>query len=398
MSREQLSIVGIYAVSGAFTSVIWVALPFLFFDLKISLYLLGVIMGVSILVGYMARIPSKFYVNMAGPDNAIVIGIMAMGISTSLVFLARSFSIVLYSFILIFIFNTLFRVAIKEKTAAKFDGQDSQSKVSNISLVGAFVGFFLFAAFTTKEAPYIYGILSLIMILSAVASMVIFSPFKKTVDKKPMHFDVRDLVRRPIEIVESLSRMKNREFLIVIIVVEILTILSMSSVTVFIPALAIKDGLTLRPVFILFGILGAASFFLKYVGRMFVSGSYSRLFYVLRPGIIMIAMVFFSIAISSYLFVVGFAFIAVVTLTESGFNRYQWNRFSLTDADRVRAAMAFFSVPMLIVAPLLGSLLWAGSPRLLFGFAIFPAIFALMITMFAQGYRSTIDSPKPTNQ
>lgn len=398
MSREQLSIVGLYAVSGAFTSVIWVALPFLFFDLKISLYLLGVIMGVSLLVGYLARIPSKFYVNMAGPDNAIVIGIMAMGISTSLVFLAKSFSIVLYSFILIFIFNALFRAALKEKTVAKFDGQDSQSKVSNISLVGAFAGFFIFAAFTTKEAPYIYGILSLIMILSAVASMMIFSPFKKTVDKKPMHLDIREVVRRPIEIVESLSRMKNREFLIVIIVVEILTILSLSSVTVFIPALAIKDGLTLRPVFILFGILGAASFFLKYVGRMFVSGSFSRLFYVLRPGIIMVAMVFFSIAISSYLFVVGFAFIAVITLTESGFNRYQWNRFSLTDADRVRAATAFFSVPMLIIAPLLGSLLWAGSPRLLFGFAIFPAILALMITMFAQGYRSSVDSPKPANQ
>ena len=398
MSREQLSIVALYAVSGAFTSVIWVALPFLFFDLKISLYLLGIIMGVSLLVGYMARIPSKFYVNMAGPDNAIVIGIMAMGISTSLVFLAKSFSIVLYSFILIFIFNALFRSALKEKTTAKFDGQDSQSKVSNISLVGAFVGFFLFAAFTTKEAPYIYGILSLIMILSAVASMMIFSPFKKTVDKKTMHLDIKEVVRKPIEIVESLSRMKNREFLIVIIVVEILTILSLSSVTVFIPALAIKDGLTLRPVFILFGILGAASFFLKYVGRMFVSGSFSRLFYVLRPGIIMIAMVFFSIAISSYLFVVGFAFVAVITLTESGFNRYQWNRFSLTDADRVRAAMAFFSVPMLIIAPLLGALLWAGSPRLLFGFAIFPAILALMITMFAQGYRSTVDSPKAANQ
>ena len=112
----------------------------------------------------------------------------------------------------------------------------------------------------------------------------------------------------------------------------------------------------------------------------------------------MVAMVFFSIAISSYLFVVGFAFIAVITLTESGFNRYQWNRFSLTDADRVRAATAFFSVPMLIIAPLLGSLLWAGSPRLLFGFAIFPAILALMITMFAQGYRSSVDSPKPANQ
>ena len=53
---------------------------------------------------------------------------------------------------------------------------------------------------------------------------------------------------------------------------------------------------------------------------------------------------------------------------------------------------------MVIVAPLLGSLLWAGSPRLLFGFAIFPATLALMITMFAQGYRSSVDSAKPANQ
>ncbi|WP_393971246.1 hypothetical protein OXIME_001511 [Oxyplasma meridianum] len=398
MSREQISIIGLYAVSGAFISIIWVALPFLFFDLNISLYLLGVIMGISILVGYLARIPSKFYVDMAGPDNAIVIGIMAMGISTSLVFLAKSFNIVLYSFILIFIFNSLFSVAIKEKTAAKFDGQDSLSKLSNISLVGSFAGFFIFSVFTTKEAPYIYGIISLIMIFSAVASMMILSPFKKTVVRKQLHFDIKDLVRKPLEVVESLSRMKNREFLIVVIVVEILIILSMSSVNVFIPALAIKDGLTLRPVFILFGILGTASFFLKYVGRMFGSGSFFKMFYVLRPGIIMVAMVFFSIAISSYLFVVGFAFMALVTLTERGFNSYQWNKFSLTDADKIRAAMAFFSVPMLIIAPLLGSLLWFASPRLLFGFAILPAIFALMITMFAQGYRSTVDSPKPMNQ
>lgn len=398
MNREQLSVIGLYAVSGAFTSVIWVALPFLFYDLKISLYLLGIIMGISLLVGYIARIPSKFYVNVAGQDNAIVIGIMAMGISTSLVFLANSFSVVLYSFILIYIFNSLFRTALKEKTAVKFDGQDSQAKVSNTSLIGSFAGFFLFAVFTAKEAPYIYGILSLILILSAVVSMFILSPFKKTVEKKTMRFNLNDAIRKPIEVMESLSRMKNREFLIVIIVVEILTILSLGSVTVFIPALAIKDGLTLGPVFILFGILGAASFFLKFVGKMFVSGSFSRLFYVMRPGIIMIAMVFFSIAISSYLFVVGFAFIAVITLTESGFNRYQWNRFSLTEADRVRSAMAFFGVPMVIVAPLLGSLLWAGSPRLLFGFAIFPATLALMITMFAQGYRSSVDSAKPANQ
>lgn len=398
MNREQLSIMGLYAVSGAFTSVVWVALPFLFYDLKIHLYLLGIIMGISLLVGYIARIPSKFYVNIAGHDNAIVFGIMAMGISTSLVFLAKSFSLVLYSFILIFIFNSVFRTALKEKTSAKFDGQDSQTKVSNISMVGSFAGFFLFAVFTVSETPYIYGILALILILSAVASMFILSPFKKAVERKSMHFNLNDAIRKPLEIVESLSRMKNREFLIVIIVVEILTILSLSSVTVFIPALAIKDGLTLGPVFILFGILGMASFSLKFVGRMFTSGLLSKIFYVLRPGIIMIAMVFFSIAISSYMFVVGFAFIAVITLTESGFNRYQWNRFSINDADRVRSAMAFFSVPMIIVAPMLGSLLWAGSPRLLFGFAIFPATLALMITMFAQGYRSSLESPKPVNQ
>ncbi|AKA48072.1 hypothetical protein IX51_02005 [uncultured archaeon] len=370
------------ALINATLVVVMVSLPFLLVTMGLSLAFMGVIEAVGLLTNYAARIPAKIYVERNGSEAGIASGLIAMGVSMSFLFLTKNLSLIIAAVFLINVSYTLFRYGIRPKLTRKLQGSEDDRIPSSYQLfnaIGPFAALVVAGLYTGSDVRPIYGGISLILLFAGVLSLFLLIFNKPPRNTKPLSSRFNELIRKPMMTLNEIGKIKEKEFLLALTVIQLVTTLSIGAVLVFFPAMAIKDGLGRTEIFFLFAIVGIASFLLSYVGRLFRSEFIGRMFFLTRPLFLLISLIIISLGYDQMLFLTGYAITAVWYMLEPGSRYFAMRQFEYGDPDKIEYLSAIFSRPVAVIAPLMGALLWLASPRLVFAVAIFPTLVALLL-------------------
>lgn len=387
IDKELFVMLPISGLRSGSISVMWISLPFLMLQINLPLALLGVLETVGILSGYILRIPAKFYVERNGRELATILGLIALGVSFSMLYLMSGFASLAASVFLISAFSALINVGLKSKMDEKFpkSGSIKPSPFSFASVIGSFFGLSLVAIYGGISVRPVYAVVSILLLLSGILSMpiLLFNRSPKTY-KKTTRITL-NFLRKPLEALENINKISKREFLVTVSITQLVIALSIGSISVFFPALAIADGLQRNEIFLLFALVVISSFLISYIGRFLISGFLNKWFFASKPFFVIVPLLLLSITKSSVIFIVGYALTVMWAFVEPGYSAYISNRFRPEERSGVNSLIALFTGPIMIVSPLLGSLLWGISPRLLFAFAILPASVAMLMTTVSIG-------------
>lgn len=371
------------ALINATIVMVMVSLPFLLQSMGISFAYMGVIEAIGLLTGYAAKIPAKIYVEMNGSDAGISAGLIAMGVSMTFLYMTRNFSLIIAAIFLINISFTLFYYGIRPMLTTRMEGSETDRIPTNYQIfnaLGPFTALLLMAFYTGADVRPLYGGISIILLFAGVLSLFVLMFNKPQRALKGLGARFNELLKRPLIALNEIEKIREKEFLLALTIVQIVTTLSIGSVLVFLPAMAIKDGLGRTDIFFLFAGVGIVSFALKYIGRLFRGDFMERLFFLIRPLILLIMLIVLSMGYDQMLFYTGFSIIAVWYLMEPGSNRFAMQKFEDGDPERVVYISSLFARPVAVIAPLMGAILWLASPRLMFAIAIFPTLVALLLS------------------
>lgn len=360
---------------------VMVSLPFLLLGMGIPLAMMGVIEAVGLLTNYVARVPAKIFAEWNGSEAGIASGIIAMGVSMSFLYLTKDLSLIIGAIFLINVSYTLFHYGMKPKLT-RFQGHpgDKHPTTYNIfNAAGPFAALVLVALYPGAEIRPVYAGMSILLLFAGVLSMFLLIFNKPQRNTLPLSMRFMELIKRPLIMLDEINRLREKDFLLVLTVIQIVTALSVGSVLVFLPAMAIEDGLTRENIFLMFAFVGLASFLLTYAGRFFRSEMIGRMFFLARPIFLLLSLMILSLGYGQMLFLIGYSITAVWYLLDPGSTHYIESRFQDGDPEKMIYISSFFSRPVLVIAPLMGTLLWIVSPRLVFAIAIFPALIAILL-------------------
>lgn len=388
VDKELLAMLAATGLRSGSISVMWISIPFLMLQENFPLALIGVLETIGILASFVLKIPSRFYVERNGREMGTVLGLISLGVSFIILYLSRGFALVGLSVFLVSSSAALLNASLRTKIDEKYPKKGTTSKPTPFSLVsiaGSFVGLILAGIYNGTGILPIYAILSIVLLMAGILSSPILF-VKKIV--RPYRRTTRlsiELLRRPFEALAVLNRINKKEFLMAVSVTQLVIALSLGSVTVFFPALAIVDGLQRKEIFLLFAIVGIISFSITYVGKFFISNVLNRWFFTFKPFFLILPLILLSVTKSPEIFIVGYSLTVIWAFVEPGYSTYISNKFRPEERVNVNGLMILFTSPIMIISPLLGSLLWEISPQLLFAFAILPASVALLITTLSIG-------------
>lgn len=371
------------ALINATMVMVMVSLPFLLLAMNISFAFMGVIEAVGLLTGYAAKIPAKIYVERNGSDAGISAGLIAMGVSMTFLYLTKNLALIIAAIFLINVSFTLFYYGIRPLITGRYPGSDNRSVPSTYQIFNAFGPFaalLLMGFYTGPNVKPLYGGISIILLFAGVMSLflLIFNKPQRSIKGLGARFS--ELLRKPLIALNEIGKIREKEFLLVLTVIQLVTSLSIGSVLVFFPAMAIKDGLGRSEIFFLFAMVGIASFSLKYAGKLLKGEFLERLFFLIRPLFLLITLIVLSMGYDQILFLAGFSVTAIWYLLESGSERFAMRKFEDGDPERIVYISSLFSRPVIVIAPILGAILWLASPRLMFAIAIFPALIGLLLS------------------
>ncbi len=370
------------AMINATLALVMISLPFLLLSMNLSFSLMGVVEAVGLLTNFAARVPAKMYAETNGSESGISAGLIAMGVSMSFLFLSRNISLIIAAVFLINVSYTLFYYGIRPKLSWRVRDSNADKVPSTYSLFnasGPFAALILAGLYRGADMRPLYGGISLILLLAGVLSLFFLIFNKPQKPPVPLSARFRELVKKPLLALNDLSMIGEKDFLVAYSILQIVTAMSIGSVLVFMPAMAIEDGLGRSEIFFLFASVGVASFGLKYAGRLLVNDLLGRVFFLLRPVVMLFTLIVLSLGYHQELFIAGFSVTALWSFLDPGSQRFAISRFEGADPERIAYLLSLFSRPVAVIAPLMGALLWLSSPRLLFAVALIPAVIALLL-------------------
>lgn len=364
---------------------VMVSLPFLLLGLGLSLAFMGVLETVALLTNYAARIPSKIFVERFGSEAGISSGLIAMGVSMSFLYLTKNLSLIMAAIFLVNISYTLFQYGMRPKLSRRLVGSHADRTPSSYHLfnaVGPFAALLLAGLYTGPDIRPIYAGTSLILLFAGVLSLFLLIFNKPPRNTKPLIVRFNELLKKPLMAMNEISKTKERDFLLALTIIQMVTALSVGTVLVFFPAMAIKDGLSRMEIFFLFAAIGIISFSLTYVGRRFRTEFFGKMLFPARPMFLLVSLIVLSMGYDQVFFLLGYSITAVWYLLQPGSDYFTWKKFeSEGDPEKLLYMSSIFAKPVAVIAPLMGAILWLESPRLVFGIAIFPAVVALLLSL-----------------
>lgn len=385
IDRDFILVLAISGIRSGSIVVVMVSLPFLLLFLNIPLALLGLAEAIGIMANFIMRIPAKLYVERADPELATTMALLSMGVSAIILYLARTFALIATAIFLLNASSALCYYGLKPKIDKITIGTENEKSPSLYYLataIGPLVGLLLAASYKGSLILPIYGDTSIILLFAGVLGLPMLF-FSKATRYRGPRTSPAELLKKPFKAMESISRIHGKDFLIIASLIQLVITLSLGSILVFLPAMAIISGLSREEIYLIFAAVGISSFILTYVGRALLSESFNRWFFMFKPLLVIIPLLLLSSTVSPEIFIVGYAITAMWAFVEPGSHAYVMSRFNDEDGRKVPHVMAFFNGPIMIVAPIMGAILWSVSARLLFAIAILPALIALLITIVA---------------
>ena len=380
---ELVSIV-IAMLMPAIVTFVWVSLPLLLLELNISLVFLGVVYSVGILGSLLVRIPLRFYMERGRTDILPVLAFLFAGISLAIFYISLNLASVILAFVVLSISHAMYRAVKGRKQERNLRNTEPMRNFFSqdlVSTVGIFALLILSGLFTGTKIVELYGIISVVALLLGFLAMAYLISQKGTSNKFTQKTSFKDLARNAIAPLKSFDMVTNRKVVFPFLAIQALLYLSICIVSIFLPAMAIRDGINQQDIFFIFAAFSIIGFLLDKIAQHISIQPIKDIFYMFRPIFLIIPFLILSLVISSLLFIVGYFIILLWIFSDSASSDMVLKSMGEGDQIRSRILISFFSVPISIVGPLLGSLMWLASPRLLYGIAIVPAAVSMLIVM-----------------
>ena len=370
------------AISSGILAFVWVSLPFLAGLVSGSLYLVGVMAAVAIFTSLIFRIFLRFYSERARTDLISPMSLFILGIALAVMYVSLNFVLLLASMAIVGASMTLKMYGTRYSSQQLHQLQPFSNYYSTgaAGTVGIMIILILSALYTGTSIRGLLGIYSIVALLLGLVNISI-KLSKKGVEEKPENkTTLLEIIKYPISYLRSFDTLANRRLALRLLVSVVLIYVPIAMVGAFLSSIGFSDNVSRMDIFLIFSAFAVLGFLIEKGSRLFKLKFLKETFYMLRPSILLIAMLLLSMAPLSLLFVSAYILIIIwfwADAASSGiFPKY------LTDTDllKIPYMQAVFSVPLSFMAPLLGSLLWYVSPRLLFGVAIAPVAIAIILT------------------
>ena len=374
-----------FLVSGLITFA-WVSLPFFLVESHLPLFYLGVIYSIGVLFSVLARIPLRFYSERARTDILPGITLTLTGIALSLLFIVTTIPGIVVAFVILSIAVSAYRIPKKsqrQKGLRNIEPMRNMYSQEIVSNTGIFILLIFAALFVSGTVRELYGITSVIGLLVGVLSLVYLVSKRSRANTDLIRTSIRAMVLQSLEPLKSFDRISSRKILIPYLAVQSLLYLSLCIVAVFLPAMGLHDGVTRQEIFLIFAAFSVIAFLLDRSAALIPMKFIRETFYLFRPIFLIIPLLILSLLSNSVIFIIGYFTLLLWVFSDAMSSDVVFAL--MPEGDRIRAPilMNFLAVPIGIVGPVLGSLFWLASPRLLYGVAILPAAISLLLAMMA---------------
>lgn len=373
----------------------WVSLPLLLVQLNIDLFYLGVIYSIGILSSILLRVPIKFYVERGREDILPVMAMLFAGISLSILFISVNVYTVILGFSIMSIAASMYRtvkVRKQDRNLRNIEPVRNMFSQDVLSALGIFAILILSSLFQGGNIIRLYGVVSVIALLIGFLSLSYTLSLKPQGIDYPQKTSFKDLISKAIEPLKSIDMVVDRKMVFQYLAIQALIYLSICIATIFLPAMAVQDGLTSQSLFLIFGIFSILGFSLDKLAQKINIQPLREIFYMFRPVFLIVPFLVMSIVFNSFLFIAGYFIILLWIFSDSASSDLMLKTMGEGDQIRSRILSSFFIYPISIIGPLLGAAMWAGSPRLLFGVAIIPAAISMLIVMLMLEHRPRMTS------
>lgn len=368
----------------AVTVFVWVSLPLFLLQRQINLAFLGVIYSVGIMGALLIRIPVRYYMERGRNDILPMMALLIAGISLSLFYISFNVSMTILSFLILSISGAMYRGVRSRKQERNLRNTEpmrnmfSQDMYASIGIAALLI---LSALYPNQNVVQLYGIISVIVLMIGFLSLAYAISIKPESPELMQKTNLKDLVRNAISPLKSFDMVHSRKIVFPYLAIQSLIYLSICIVAIFLPAMAIKDNIDFQDIFLAFAAFSVLAYLLDRVAQKISILPVKEVFYMFRPVFLIIPFLILSIAISQILFIVGYFIILLWILSDSASSDMMLKSMGEGDQIRSRILVQFISVPISIVGPLLGSLMWLASPRLLYGVAIIPVAISMLMVM-----------------
>lgn len=368
----------------AVTVFVWVSLPFFLIQRGIDLAFLGVIYSIGIFSSLLVRLPLRYYMERGRNDILPMMALLFAGISLSFFYISLNLFMTVIAFIILSISGTMFRAVKSRKQERNFRNTEPMRNMFSQDMyatMGIAILLVLSGLYPNQNVVQLYGI------VSVVTLMIGFLALSYSISTKPRSIEriekstFKGLARNAIAPLKSFEMVSNRKIVYPYLAIQSLIYLSICIVAVFLPAMAVKDNIVFQDVFFAFAAFSVIGYLLDRVALKIPIQPVKEVFYMFRPIFLIIPFLILSLAISSFLFIVGYFIILLWIFSDSASSDLMLKSMGEGDQIRSRILVPFISVPISIIGPLLGSAMWNASPRLLYGIAIIPAALSMLIVM-----------------
>ncbi|CAC11356.1 hypothetical membrane protein [Thermoplasma acidophilum] len=334
----------------------------------IPFYYLGVFFAIAVILYLIFNSLSREYVGRAGDAIIVPVSILMVAVAFVLVYISQSIpiisvSVALFTVSLIMFYNSTVRNEVSISTNERiFMGGAG---------LGGFIGLIVAGVFPGKMSV-LDSYMAIIMLAVGLAAVFVF--FRRPTGR----FSIADAFHvfvRPFNSMEKIRTIEKKLLLLAVSLDEIFVWIAIGASFPFVISAGLGSGMS-RPA-VMFSvaaaiIIGAA---LVYV---FESSNIpaTPFFYPVKDLILVAGLLLLSFMYPAS-YVAGMIFLALLPVAFIGSVRFLKSQFP--SSFDFRQITSFFRNPIMVIAPLMGSILWAVSGAMLFLTAMAFAIFALVI-------------------
>lgn len=363
------------------TALIWISMPSAITSMHQPLYFVGIVASIAIFSGALIRFPLKIYLQRVGNNYFQSMCLVFNGLA--LIVISISSSILFYSFgFIIFAVSTsifLLSVKVREYNGTRVLPLMEMFSVELWGTVGVFA-ILAIASLFSGPITQLYSVLSIVAIVIGL-----FGFFSKKEDSvksfmPSQKMPIRNYLRTPYVYLKAFDSVKDRKVAYLIVASNLGIFTSLAMTLPFLSSLGFVDTLTGRTVFLAFAFFSVYVFLITQVPRKWIRPSLGKLFYFIRPILLLLPLLVFSMENVQLLFIAGFALFGIWMLLDlfSG----GWFPVSLdeTEKEHIWKIETVFRIPLSFLIPLLASYLWILSPRFVFAFALIPISLSVIIS------------------
>ncbi|MEM0158502.1 MAG: hypothetical protein QXV22_02470 [Thermoplasmataceae archaeon] len=361
---------------------VWISLPFLSSLVSEHLYFVGILASIAIFSSLIFRIFLRFYSERGRTDLIPAMSLFILGISLAIMYISLTFSLMIVSMVIVGASMSLRFYGYKVNYQQVHQLQPFGNLYSNgaAGTIGIIMILLVSALYVGNSIRGLIGIYSIIALLVGMVSLSIRLSRKASEEFMGTKTSLVEIIKYPLSYLKSFDTLSNRRLALRILMSLLLMYVPIAMAGAFLSSIGYVDNVSRTDIFLIFASFAVLAFLIEKSVRILNAQIIRETFYLLRPSILLIAMLLLSMAPMSLLFVSAYALIILWIWADSMssgiFPKY------LLDSDilKIPYMQAVFSVPLSFTAPLLGSLLWYVSPRLLFGVALAPVAIAIVLT------------------